>query len=273
MSASALPLLHGQRCAPDRVEAGFARTAEILVAEGDSAIAHMIVEYLREQQMHAVVTGQNDLVSRLAVGEPKLVILDLQIGKNSGLDLLRKIQLCSQVPVITTGYPCDDIDPVIGLEMGADDYLTKPFGLRELLARIRAILRRKSAVRSEPAVRSPTGRSSKRYSFSGWHLDQRTRHLTDPHGNPVTLTKNGYALLLAFLHAPRRPLSRQYLSKAIHVHVHIDDRSMNVQILRLRRKLETGRDFPRLIETARGLGYVFTSSVEELERDIPLRVK
>ena len=92
MSASALPLLHGQRCAPDRVEAGFARTAEILVAEGDSAIAHMIVEYLREQQMHAVVTGQNDLISRLAVGEPKLVILDLQIGKNGELNLPKQIQ-------------------------------------------------------------------------------------------------------------------------------------------------------------------------------------
>jgi DNA-binding response OmpR family regulator len=205
------------------------------------------------------------LIGKLATHEPGLVILDLQIGSNSGLDLLREIHSRHDVAVITMGHPCDDIDPVIGLEIGADDYLTKPFGMRELLARMQAILRRKPGLRSRVAGH-PKHRC---YAFSGWHLDPLTRRLTSPGGQPVVITKSEYALLIAFLRAPRRLLSRHALLRATHVHEDIFDRTIDVQVLRLRRKLKTGPDAPPLVKTERGLGYVFMSEVEECGQDIP----
>jgi two-component system, OmpR family, response regulator len=243
-----------------------ARSARILVADDDQTTRHMIVSYLRERQMPATAaSGRQDLMSKLATHGPGLVILDLQIGSNSGLDLLREIQSRFDVPVITMGHPCDEIDPLIGLEIGADDYLTKPFGLRELLARIQAILRR------IPGSRTGAGSGAKRrcYRFSGWLLDPVARRLISPDGRPVVITKSEYALLLAFVRAPHRVLGRQALLRATHVHEDIHDRTIDVQILRLRRKLKTSPDAPALIKTERGLGYVFTCSVEEVERDSP----
>jgi DNA-binding response OmpR family regulator len=165
------------------------------------------------------------------------------------------------VPVITTGHASDKIDPVIGFEIGADDYLRKPFGLRELLARIRAILRRTPETRSAATQDVRFGR----YRFSGWQLCERTRHLTNPSGNRVFLSNGEFTLLVAFLGAPQRPLSRLALWQATRVHVGASDRSMDVQILRLRRKLTTDRDAPCLIRTERGFGYVFDSPVERVE--------
>ncbi|WP_064737349.1 winged helix-turn-helix domain-containing protein [Bradyrhizobium sp. Ai1a-2] len=239
---------------------------EILVADSDFNTRQAIIEYLKEQQIQAVaVSGPKELMSRLATEGAFLVILDLQFGRNDGLDLLRAIQSRTDVPVIITGvYPCGAIDPLVGLEIGADDYLTKPFGLRELLARIRAVLRRKPA--PTRVVRQRSNRGC--YRFGGWHFDQYSRRLTSPSGNRVALTKGQYALLLAFLRAPRRPLSRQVLSEAVQVHDHSGSRSVDVQILRLRRKLTTKPGTESLIKTERGLGYVFTASVEELPPDI-----
>jgi two-component system OmpR family response regulator len=248
----------------------FAGTAGILVADGDPTTRHQIVSYLREQDMTAVaVSGRHDLMNRLIARQPALVILDLQIGKNNGLDVLREIRSRSGVPVITIGYPCDKIDPVMGLELGADDYLPKPFSLRELLARIRAILRRRSVGQGTPEPYPKPGRCR----FGGWQLDRRTRRLTSPHGNRVALTKREYALLLAFLCAPQRPLSRELLLQATNVHADVLDRTVDVQILRLRRKLETDTGTPRVIETERGAGYVFTLPVEELDHGVRRRVK
>jgi two-component system, OmpR family, response regulator len=147
---------------------------------------------------------------------------------------------------------------VVGLELGADDYLTKPFGLRELLARIRAVLRRREAGLTA-AQRDAEGGHCR---FGGWQVDRRSRRLTDPDGSPVTLTKGEYNLLIAFLDAPQRTLSREYLLQATRVHEDVFDRSIDVQILRLRRKLEADASQPRVIETERGVGYIFTLSVE-----------
>jgi len=245
-----------------RQESTIARSTRVLVADDDQATRHLIVSYLKEQHIPATAaSGCRDLMGKLATHEPGLVILDLQIGSNSGLDLLREIQSRYDVAVIIMGHPCDHIDPMIGLEIGADDYLTKPFGMRELLARIRAILRRNPTLRSRVA-RHPKHRC---YEFSGWHLDPLTRRLTSPGGLPVAITKAEYALLLAFLRAPRRPLSRRALLRATHLHDDIVDRTIDVQVLRLRRKLTSGPDAPPLVKTERGLGYVFTSAVEELE--------
>jgi two-component system, OmpR family, response regulator len=191
----------------------------------------------------------------------RLVILDLRLGEEDGLDLLREIRASSDVPVIIiTGHRRDEIDRVVGLELGADDYLTKPFNLRELLARVRAVLRRFDAGRSVPAREPGRGR----WQFSGWQLDRRTRRLTDPDGAPVTLTKGEYALLIAFLDAPQRPLSREHLLQATRVHEDVFDRSIDVQILRLRRKLERDPSAPRMIQTERGVGYVFAVPVERI---------
>jgi DNA-binding response OmpR family regulator len=200
-----------------------------------------------------------------AAGEPDLVVLDLRLDQEDGLDLLREIRTRSDVPVIiTTGDRRDEIDRVVGLELGADDYVTKPFSLRELLARIRAVLRRHEVGRAA----SPRDAERGRYGFGGWQLDRRTRRLTDPGGTEVPLTKGEYALLTAFLDAPQRPLSREHLLQATRVHEDVFDRSIDVQILRLRRKLEADPSAPQIIRTERGVGYVFTLPVERLRLSI-----
>src|SRR4029453_2918862 len=142
----------------------------------------------------------------------------------------------------------------------ADDYLTKPFNLRELLARVRAVLRRFNTGRAAPARDPERGR----FRFCGWQIDCKTRQLTDPDGAPVTLTKGEYALLLAFLDAPQRPLSREHLLQATRAHEDIFDRSIDVQVLRLRAKLKAGPSAPEIIRTERGVGYWFALPVDPL---------
>jgi DNA-binding response OmpR family regulator len=160
--------------------------------------------------------------------------------------------------IITTGHRRDEIDRVVGLELGADDYVTKPFGLRELLARIRAVLRRQETGRATLQKAPERGV----FRFGDWQLDRRLRRLTGSDGMPVALTKGEYALLVAFLDAPQRPLTREYLLQATRMHEDVFDRSIDVQVLRLRRKLETDPSAPRVIQTERGVGYVFALPVE-----------
>jgi DNA-binding response OmpR family regulator len=160
--------------------------------------------------------------------------------------------------IIITGDRREEIDRVVGLELGADDYVTKPFGLRELLARVRAVLRRRDAWQ----VATPDDTARGRWRFGAWQLDRRSRRLTNPDGAPVALTKGEYALLVAFLEAPQRPLTREHLLQATRVHEDVFDRSIDVQILRLRRKLEVNPAAPAIIQTERGVGYVFALPVE-----------
>ena len=237
-----------------------ANSTRVLVIDDDPSMQHMIVNYLEQHNMRAVAASQRqEMIRQFTVGEPAVVILDLRLGQEDGLDLLREIRARSDVPVIiTTGHRRDEIDRVVGLELGADDYLTKPFGLRELLARIRAVLRRRETGRIA-AQREP---EQGRCRFGVWQLDRRARRLTDADGAPVALTKGEYALLVAFLDAPQRPLSREHLLQATRIHEDVFDRSIDVQILRLRRKLETDPSAPRVIQTERGVGYVFTLPVE-----------
>jgi two-component system OmpR family response regulator len=234
----------------------------VLVVEDDPALQRMILNYFAENNIRTLAANnRQEMVGRLGSAEVNLVILDLRLGLEDGLDLLREIRSNSEVPVIIiTGHRRDDIDRVVGLELGADDYLTKPFNLRELLARVRAILRRFDAGRATPARDPERGR----FRFSGWQLDRRIRQLTDPAGAPVALTKGEYAMLLAFLEAPQRPLSREHLLQATRVHEDVFDRSIDVQILRLRRKLERDPSAPRVIQTERGVGYVFAVPVERV---------
>jgi DNA-binding response OmpR family regulator len=184
--------------------------------------------------------------------------MDRQTGGNDGLDRLRSIRLKSDVPVIMTGHRPDEIDRVISLELGADDYIAKPFGLRELLARARAILRRRGVACAARAGGSERGG----YRFGGWRLERRSRRLVAPNETPVSLSKGEYTLLVAFLEAPQRPLTREHLQQATRVHQDIFDRSIDVQIARLRRKLDVDPGRPRIIRTERGIGYVFAVPVE-----------
>ena len=234
----------------------------ILVVEDDHVMRRMVLDYLEDHNMRGLsACGRQEMVRHFAEGDPDLVILDLRLDQEDGLDLLRELRTRSDVPVIiTTGDRRDEIDRVVGLELGADHYLTKPFSLRELLARIRAVLRRQEAGRAA-SLRGP---ERGRYRFGGWQLDRRIRRLSDPGGGQVALTKGEYALLTAFLYAPQRPLSREQLLQATRVHEDIFDRSIDVQILRLRRKLELDPSAPQIIQTERGVGYVFALPVETL---------
>jgi DNA-binding response OmpR family regulator len=236
------------------------RQLNVLLVEDDPAFQRMISNYFADNNIRTLVaSGRQDMNRHLESSGVDLIILDLRLCQENGLDLLREIRSDSELPVIIiTGHRRDEIDRVVGLELGADDYLTKPFHLRELLARVRAVMRRFTAWQAAPA--HDVGRG--RYRFSAWQLDSKTRRLSDPSGAPVALTKGEYALLVAFLEAPQRPLSREHLLQATRVHEDIFDRSIDVQILRLRRKLESDPSAPRVIQTERGIGYVFTVPVE-----------
>jgi two-component system OmpR family response regulator len=237
-----------------------AKPPRVLVVDDDTSMQHMLANYLEQHNMQVFSAAQKQEVTRqFAAGEPDLVILDLRLGEENGLDLLREIRSRSEVPVIiVTGHQGDEIDRVVGLELGADDYVTKPFGLRELLARIRAVLRRQETGRIAARQEVEQGRCH----FGGWQLDRRARRLTNASGTTVALTKGEYTLLTAFLDAPQRPLTREHLLQATRIHEDVFDRSIDVQILRLRRKLEDDPSSPRVIRTERGVGYVFALPVE-----------
>ena len=243
-----------------RLDVAAYQTLTCVVVEDDLTMRQLITDYLTENGFHVISASRREqLRAILAQHKPDLVILDLRLGQEDGLDLLREIRAKSDVPVIiVTGHRRDEIDRVVGLELGADDYLIKPFGLRELLARIRAVLRRRDA----GLVSALADRGKGLWRFGNWQIDRRARRLTNSSGEAVPLSKGEYALLTAFLDAPQRPLSREYLLQATRVHEDIYDRSIDVQVLRLRRKLETDPSAPSIIRTERGIGYVFTLPVE-----------
>ena len=231
----------------------------IVVVDDDPATRRIVTSYFRDHDMPASsASGRQELIRYLASGAPTLIILDLRLGRDDGLDLLREIRSTSDVPVIiTTGHRMEEADRVLGLELGADDYLTKPFGLRELLARVRAILRRHELKRTQSRKLQRSG-----FRFGRWQLERQSRRLTTQDGSLVALTKSELSLLVAFLQCPQRPLTREQLLQATRVHEDVFDRSIDVQVLRLRRKLETDASSPRIIRTERGVGYVFELPVE-----------
>ena len=175
------------------------------------------------------------------------------------MQIARKLREESDLPIIMLTGRKDEADRVMGLELGADDYLTKPFSPRELLARIRALLRRS---RSRETVADGLAKI-RAYRFSGWELNVRLRRLTAADGEIVALTNSEFNLLAAFLAAPQRVLSRDQLLNFSRLHDdEVYDRAIDVQVGRLRKKLEPGAARPQLIRTERGAGYVFTAPVE-----------
>lgn len=243
------------------------RAVQVLVVDSDVDSQKMMARYLEEYDMRvARASNRQEAMHQIISGEPNLIMLNRRLGHEDGLDLLRQIRSRSNVPVIVTGNDEDnEIDRVFGLELGADDYVTKSCGVREIRARIRAILRRREST-CAAAKRNP---EHGRYRFGGWQLDRRSRRLTSPDGQPVTLTKGEYTLLTAFLAAPQRPLTREYLLRATHVHEDVFERSIDLLIMRLRRKLQINRGTPSIIRTERGVGYLLDLPVERTDGRFP----
>jgi two-component system, OmpR family, response regulator len=233
----------------------------ILVVDDDPAMRDLVGAYLESHTYRTSLVADGEAMMRaLAGGSIDLVVLDLKLANEDGLELMGRLGERWDVPVIVvTGHRRDETDRVVGLELGADDYLLKPFGLRELLARVRAVLRRAEAGER----RTRRKQQQLRYQFAGWELDLRTRRLTSPDGDTVALTAGEFNLLVVFLRAPQQVLSREQLLAASRVHdEEVFDRSVDIQVLRLRRKLEANPSEPRLIRTERGAGYILAVPVE-----------
>jgi len=239
-------------------EKGFA--PHVLVVDDDPDVCRLVSDYLVEFGLRASCVGDGSSMHKImAQSVVDLILLDLKLPAEDGLTLAREVRTRCSTPIIILTSRKDDVDRVMGLELGADDYVTKPFNPRELVARIRAVLRR-----AQPNdVSRATGEPLKALRFAGWELNLRTRQLVSADGERVDLTQSDFALLSAFLGAPQRILSREQLLELSRGHDdEVFDRSIDVQILRLRRKLETNPSRPELIKTERGAGYFLNARVE-----------
>jgi two-component system OmpR family response regulator len=235
----------------------------VLAIDDDPAIRELITGYLGENDLRvtAVATGA-EMEKVLAEHAVDVVVLDLRLGGEDGMQIAKKLRDGSEIPIIIVSGRKDEADRVMALELGADDYLTKPFGPRELLARVRAVLRRYKTAKEVLPARNEKRRA---YRFAEWELNLRTRRLTGPENKRVELTNGEFSLLEAFCAAPQRVLSREQLLDLSRLHnAEVYDRSIDVQILRLRRKIEKDPSQPAYIKTERGAGYIFDASVSVL---------
>lgn len=231
----------------------------ILVVDDDREIRDLLGRFLSKQgyRITAVADGK-EMRRALADWSIDLVILDLMLPGEDGLSLCRDLRAKSPIPVIMLTVMGEEMDRIIGLEMGADDYLPKPFSPRELLARMKAVLRRAPATRA-------TGRLNA-LCFAGWRLDLGLRRLESPGGLLVDLSTGEFDLLVALAEHPHRVLNRDQLLDLTHGRAEAPfDRSIDMQISRLRRKIEIDHKHPKLIKTVRGGGYLFTAVVTQNE--------
>jgi DNA-binding response OmpR family regulator len=235
----------------------------VLAIDDDPAMRQLIAEYLGDNELRVTTVSTGEEMTRaLAEHAIDVIVLDLRLAGEDGMDLARKVRAESTVPIIMVTGRKDEADRVMGLELGADDYITKPFSPRELLARVRAVLRRYKLVQELLPARDEKRRA---YRFAGWELNLRTRRLTSPQGERIELTNGEFSLLQAFCAAPRRILSRDQLLELSRLNrAEVYDRSIDVQILRLRRKIEPNPARPEYIRTERGAGYMFDVAVEVL---------
>lgn len=232
----------------------------ILVIDDDPQIRALLQEYLAENGLRVSVASTGDEMSRILNDEAvDLVILDLRLAGEDGMAIARSLRDQSAIPIVMLTGVRDEADRVMGLELGADDYLTKPFSPRELLARIRTVLRRTKSVLPGSARK----REIRAYRFGEFELNLRTRRLKRSNGSNIALTNGEFNLLAAMLAAPARILTRDQLLEASRVYDNeVYDRAIDIQVLRLRRKIEQDPSQPQFIVTERGAGYVFSSPVE-----------
>ncbi len=234
-------------------------TAHILVVDDQKEICEVVQEYLSSEGYRVSTAHDGAEMRRVMAASPAdLVILDLMLPGEDGLTLARTLRDESNVGIIILTGRGETVDRIIGLEMGADDYLPKPFHLRELLARVKSVLRRVQTRSTEkPAL------TRSRARFAGWHLDLSSRELWSPSGQEVRLTTGEFDLLAAFVTNANQVLSRdRLLDLARNREAGPFDRTIDVQVGRLRRKLEEDPQHPTMIKTVRGSGYIFTPAVE-----------
>ncbi len=234
----------------------------VLALDDDPSIRDLLATYLAQNEMRVTaVADGNGLDETLSSEAIDLVVLDLRLPGEDGMQIMHRIRARSSIPILVLTGVAEEADRVMGLELGADDYLTKPFSPRELLARIRALLRRAKA-QATVAERVAEVRA---WRFGDWELNVGLRKLRGPSGRLVDLTNGEFSLLAALLSAPQRILSRDQLLELSRLHnAEVYDRTIDVQILRLRRKIEEDPSRPRYIRTERGAGYVFDAEVQVL---------
>jgi two-component system OmpR family response regulator len=232
----------------------------ILVVDDDREIRSLLGDFLTQHGYRVSLAADGRQMQRLMAGNRfDLVILDVMLPGEDGLSLCRKLTADSGIPIIMLTAMTAPTDRIVGLEMGADDYVAKPFEPRELLARIKAVLRRAAGKGQAPAKAAQT------YVFDGWRFDVARRVLISPNGVDVALSTGEYELLHAFVRSPQRVLNRDELLERARGRVaHLFDRSMDVQVSRLRRKLERDPANPAMIKTVRNGGYIFTPVVQEI---------
>jgi two-component system OmpR family response regulator len=191
-----------------------------------------------------------------------LVTLDLKLGGEDGLKVARELRAAKNTPIIMITGKGDAVDRIVGLELGADDYIPKPFLMREVVARVRAVLRRYN---SAPSAAEPAADAGEGYGFDGWRVDIPRREVRDPEGQVRELTTAEFNLLALFLQKPGRVLSRDELMDLLKGHDWTPmDRSIDALVARLRKKLEPDSERPMLVKTVRGVGYVFAGTVKRL---------
>lgn len=234
-------------------------TDHILVVDDDREIRNLLGEYLQKQgyRVTAVADGRG-LRAAVETSRPDVVILDVMLPGDDGLTLCRELRARSAVPIIMLTARGDETDRIVGLELGADDYVAKPFSPRELLARIKSVLRR---ARSLPVnLKTEEART---FRFAGWTLDAATRNLTSPQGVVVALSGTDFRLLKIFVEHPNRVLTRdQLIDLMLSREAGPYDRAIDVQVSRLRQRLGEDAKEPAIIKTVRGQGYVFSAHVE-----------
>ncbi|MCA1408895.1 response regulator transcription factor [Ensifer sp. IC3342] len=229
----------------------------ILLVEDDDEIAAMVIEMLTENGFEAAAVGSAanmDVILRKQSFD--LVVLDAMLPGEDGFSICRRLRASSTIPIVMLTALCDEINRIVGIELGADDYITKPFHPRELMARIKGLLRRASY----GAERSSQHTAMR---FAGWQIDPILRHLANPDGVQVSMTTAEFDILLAFCHNPGRVMTREQLLRLTHAGVAGPvERSIDVHVSRVRQKIEPNVREPTFIKTVRLGGYVFTPKVE-----------
>jgi len=236
-----------------------AAPTHILLVDDEASLREPLGDYLTRQGF-AVTSAASAAEARGLLGKlsPDLVLLDIMMPGEDGLSLCRHLREAKDLPVILLTAKGEATDRIVGLEIGADDYVVKPFEPRELVARIKSVLRR-------AAKSGTTPQEDAHYEFEGWRLDPVKRRLTDPEGAVVAISSAEFRLLVAFLDHPRQVMDRDRLLDMVQGReAHLFDRAVDNQVSRLRRKVESGTREPKLIQTVRGGGYVLAADVRRV---------
>ena len=234
----------------------------VVIVDDDPQIRDMVSDYLARNEMRCTpLTSGREMFEAFETQAIDMVLLDVRLPGENGMMLAHSLRERASVPIVMLTATSDEADCVMGLELGADDYVTKPFSLRELLARIRAVLRRYRRPPEMP-VRDNQRRA---YRFAGWELNLRTRKLSAPDNRRLGLSNGEFNLLVAFCSSPQRVLSREQLMSLSRLHdAEVYDRTVDTQVVRLRRKVEADPSRPCLIVTERGSGYMMAVPVESM---------